>query len=316
MKVLIADDSAVARVLVEATLASLGYECISAQDGEAAWELFLRHAPDVIISDWMMPGMNGDELCRRVREQTGASYTYFILLTSLEAHAHVVRGMEAGADDYLKKPVDTDDLNSRLIAAARVTALHEQLNAQRAELEELNARLFEESRIDPLTGVGNRTALREQLARLSSTVARYQRDYCVALCDVDSFKLFNDTQGHLAGDHVLKAVAGSLAAGCRASDSVYRYGGEEFVVVLPEQTLESAAAAAERMRTAVATLAIPHPASAAGSVVTLSAGVAQLEQSDAGDIEAVLKRADAALYSAKELGRNRVQISFPRPVAA
>jgi diguanylate cyclase (GGDEF)-like protein len=301
--------------MVERTLASLGYECISAEDGDAAWELFLECAPDVIISDWMMPGIDGDELCRRVRERPGASYTYFILLTSLEAQAHVVRGMEAGADDYLKKPFETDDLSSRLIAAARVTALHEQLDAQRAELEELNVRLFEESRHDPLTGVGNRIALREQLAKLSASAARYQRDYCVALCDVDSFKLFNDTQGHLAGDHVLKAVAGSFAAGCRAGDTVYRYGGEEFVVVLPEQTLESAAAGAERMRAAVTTLAIPHPASAAGSVVSLSAGVARLEQSDAGNLEAVLKRADVALYSAKELGRNRVEVSYPRPVA-
>jgi diguanylate cyclase (GGDEF)-like protein len=302
--------------MVEMTLASLGYECISAEDGDAAWELFLESAPDVVISDWMMPGMNGDELCRRVREHPGASYTYFILLTSLEAQAHVVRGMEAGADDYLKKPFDTDDLSSRLIAAARVTALHEQLNAQRAELEELNVRLFEESRHDPLTGVGNRIALRERLAQLSASAVRYRRDYCVALCDVDSFKLFNDTQGHLAGDQVLKAVAGSLAAGCRAGDTVYRYGGEEFVVVLPEQTLESAAAAADRMRAGVLALEIPHPASAAGSVVTLSAGVARLEQADGGDLEAALKRADGALYSAKELGRNRVEISSPDQLAA
>src|ERR1700693_1360224 len=120
MKVLIAEDSAVARVALETILSSLGHCCVVAEDGNAAWELFLRWAPDVVISDWLMPGIDGDELCRRVRAHQGASYTYFILLTSLASQAHVVRGMKAGADDYLKKPFDTDDLSGRLIAAARV----------------------------------------------------------------------------------------------------------------------------------------------------------------------------------------------------
>lgn len=315
MKVLIAEDSAVARAMLERTLRSLGHECIVAEDGESAWERFLRCGPDVLISDWMMPGMDGDELCRRVREHAGGSYTYFILLTSLEAQAHVVRGMEAGADDYLKKPFDTDDLNARLIAAARVTALYERLKAQQTQLEELNRRLFEESRQDPLTRVGNRIALREQLEQMSGRTTRYGHDYCVALYDVDKFKSFNDTQGHLAGDQVLRAVAGTLAGGRRAGDAVYRYGGEEFLVVLPEQSLETAIAAAERMREHVAALGIPHPVCGAGAVVTVSAGVARLEQSDAGNFEALLKRADVALYSAKELGGNRVNISRPELVA-
>jgi diguanylate cyclase (GGDEF)-like protein len=316
MRVLIAEDSETARTMLERTLSSLGYECFAADDGDAAWELFLSCTPDVVISDWMMPGMDGDELCRRVREHLGVSYTYFILLTSLEAQAHVVRGMEAGADDYLKKPFDTDDLNSRLIAAARVTTLHERLNAQHTELEALNRRLFEESRCDALTRVGNRIALREHLAQLSGGAERYGHDYCVALYDVDQFKAFNDTQGHLAGDRVLRAVAGALAGRCRAGDAIYRYGGEEFLVVLPEQSLDSAAEAAERMRGDVAALAIPHPACGAGAVVTASAGVARLEQSDAGDFEAILKRADVALYRAKTFGRNRIQICSPEQIAS
>jgi two-component system, cell cycle response regulator len=316
VKVLIADDSAVARAILEKTLSTLGHEWIAAEDGDAAWELFLRHAPDVVISDWLMPGIDGVELCRRVRGHAGSSYTYFILLTSLAAQADVVRGMEAGADDYLKKPFETDDLHARLIAAARVTALHEQLDDQQAELKTLNQTLFEESRHDPLTRVGNRIALREQLARLSGAAARYGHEYCVALYDVDKFKTLNDTQGHVAGDNVLSAVADALSTGGRLSDAVYRYGGEEFLVVLPEQRLDTGVAVAERMRKAVSALAIPHPASGIGAVVTVSAGVARLEQADGGDFEAVLKRADVALYRAKALGRNRVEVSPPEQVTA
>jgi two-component system cell cycle response regulator len=315
MKVLIAEDSAVARVALETTLSTLGYDCIVAEDGEAAWELFLASAPDVVISDWLMPGIDGDELCRRVREHPGPSYTYFILLTSLAAQAHVVRGMEAGADDYLKKPFDTDDLNARLIAAARVRALHERLHAQQTELEVLNMSLFEEARRDPLTHVGNRIALREQLPQLAARAERYGQTYCVALYDVDRFKLFNDTQGHLAGDHVLSAVAAAIASKSRTEDTVYRYGGEEFLVVLPEQDLEDARAATERVRAGVFALGMPHPASGVGSVVTVSAGVAQLEKADAGDFEAVLRRADVGLYRAKEHGRNHVDVSLPELIA-
>lgn len=313
MRVLIAEDSAVARVMLETALSSLGYEWMTAKDGDSAWELFLRYAPDVVISDWLMPGLDGDELCRRVRQHQDGSYTYFILLTSLAAQAHVVRGMEAGADDYLHKPVDTDDLHSRLIAAARVNALHERLGAQQTELEALNRTLFEESRNDPLTRVGNRVALREYLTELSGSVERPARDYCIALYDVDKFKAFNDAKGHVAGDGVLCAVAEALGSCARSGDAVYRYGGEEFVVVLPNQSLENAAIAAERIRGAVSSLAIPHPACGAGAVVTVSGGVAKLEKSDAGDFEAVLKRADASLYRAKDLGRNRVDISQPGP---
>ena len=247
--------------------------------------------------------------CQRAPEEL---ITYFILLTSLEAQVHVVRGMEAGADDYLKKPFDTDDLNARLISAARVTALHERLNAQQSQLETLNRTLFEESRHDPLTRVGNRIALGEQLTRLSGMAERYGHQYCVALYDVDKFKAYNDTQGHVAGDQVLTTVAAALAGRARASDAVYRYGGEEFVVVLPEQTLETAADATERIRKDVSALAIPHPACGAGAVVTVSAGVAHLERSDGGDFEAVLKRADLSLYRAKALGGNRVKRALPK----
>jgi two-component system, cell cycle response regulator len=301
MKVLIAEDSATARAVLERALVQLGHTCVVAEDGNAAWELFLRSQPEVVISDWMMPGIDGDELCRRVRDHPGPSYTYFILLTALDAHDHLLLGMEAGADDFLKKPFDAGDLHARLIAAARVTVLYERLNAQQGELEALNERLFGESRHDPLTAVGNRIALNEHLAGLSASGTRYGTDYCVVLYDVDKFKVFNDTQGHLTGDRVLKAVAGALADGCRDGDSIYRYGGEEFLVVLPKHSVASATIVAERLRTAIVALGIGPD-----RLVTVSAGVSRLEESDRGDFERVLSRADLALYRAKELGRNRV----------
>jgi diguanylate cyclase (GGDEF)-like protein len=293
--------------MLERALTSLGHDCLVAEDGIVAWELFVTHGADVVISDWMMPGLDGDELCRRVREGSGGSYAYFILLTSLEEHRHVIAGMEAGADDYLKKPFVVEDLQARLIAAARVTELHERLAVQQGELEELNRRLFDESRHDPLTRVGNRMALHEQLAQLGSRAARSGQTYSLALYDVDCFKAYNDSCGHLEGDRVLKAVAASLAEHCRGEDVVYRYGGEELLVLFPEQPLEGAAVAAERLRSGVEALAIPHHARGQGAVVTVSGGLAELHESDGGDFEAILKRADDALYVAKELGRNRVE---------
>jgi diguanylate cyclase (GGDEF)-like protein len=308
VRILIADDTAVARMMLQRALNTLRHPYTVAEDGEQAWELFERHGADVVISDWVMPGMDGDELCRRVREASDGSYTYFILLTSLEDKAHVLQGMEAGADDYLTKPFDIDELEARLIAAERVTALHERLRAQQEELERLNAALFRDSRKDALTGLGNRLAQREELAQLCARAARYGHGFAVALCDVDHFKKYNDGAGHLAGDAALKAVAGTLLDSCRSGDSVYRYGGEEMLVVLPEQSVESAAVGAERLRAGVEAMAVPHPR-AEGAVVTISVGVAQLEPADEGDYERLLQRADAALYRAKESGRNRVEVA-------
>jgi two-component system cell cycle response regulator len=308
MKVLIAEDSATARITLERTIAALGHECLLAEDGAAAWEVLRHSGADVVISDWIMPGMHGDELCRKVRERSSTSYTYFILLTSLEDAAHVLRGMDAGADGYLKKPFDRDDLVANLIAAERVTALHERLHAQQAELEHLNRRLFEEARLDPLTGVGNRVAMNEHLTQLGELASRYGHTYSIALYDIDRFKSYNDTRGHLAGDQVLKDIADELVSHCRGPDKVYRFGGEELLVVFPEQLLAGAGVAAERLRTAIETLTIPHGVHGPEAVLTISGGVAQLQPSDDGRFDPVLGRADAALYRAKEHGRNRVEL--------
>jgi two-component system cell cycle response regulator len=214
-------------------------------------------------------------------------------------------GLEAGADDYLSKPLDRGELQVRLISASRVTELHRRLAQQNEELERLNRMLFEQSREDPLTHLGNRLRLREDLETLSAQVKRYGHSYCIMLCDVDFFKAYNDTYGHLAGDEVLKRVADVISENLRSGDMAYRYGGEEFLIVLPEQDLRSATVAAERLRRSVEELAIPHRARTLPEIVTVSMGLATLS---AGEKSAddLLKAADAALYAAKEAGRNRV----------
>ncbi len=175
-------------------------------------------------------------------------------------------------------------------------------------MKDLNQELHDQSRQDALTGLGNRLRLRDDLADLEARVRRYSHSYCAILCDVDSFKLYNDHYGHLEGDEVLKEMGNVILEVFRTEDSAYRYGGEEFLVILPEQTLESASVAAERLRSAVESRAIPHTAKGLDAVVTVSAGLAELSASEPKDIATLLQQADTALYKAKESGKNRVTI--------
>lgn len=307
MRVLIAEDDAVSRMILRRSVEKLGHECLVAEDGVKALELY-RKTPevDLVISDWMMPGIDGLELCRRIRDEKRDGYTYFIFLTALGDRDHLLIGLGAGADDYLSKPLDRDELQVRLISAYRVTQLHRRLAVQNEELERLNDRLFEQSREDPLTHLGNRLRLHEDIEALQARARRYGHTYSVALCDVDSFKAYNDHYGHLAGDEVLKSVAEAIAQQRRRGDTAYRYGGEEFLVVLPEQALEAAIAAANRLRKAVEELRIPHKANDPHGIVTVSAGVAAMSTGDSANVDELLKQADDALYAAKKEGRNRV----------
>ncbi|HEV2743729.1 MAG TPA: diguanylate cyclase [Rubrobacter sp.] len=307
MKILIAEDDAVSRTILRRAVEKIGHECLAAADGEEAWGLYKENPDlDVIISDWMMPGVDGLELCRRVRNLDRDGYTYFIFLTALGDREHLLQGLEAGADDYLSKPLDRDELGMRLTSALRVTDLHQRLAFQNVELEKLNRMLFEQSRQDPLTSLGNRLRLREDLQVLQSRTERYGHNYAVALLDVDFFKAYNDRYGHLAGDAVLRRVAATISSGLRTGDTAYRYGGEEFLVVLPEQDAETAAAITARLRQAVEDLGIPHADGGPGGVLTISAGVAV--SIGAGDADGLLKAADKALYAAKSGGRNRVAL--------
>ncbi len=316
MRILIAEDDTISRLILQKAVQKFGHECLIAEDGLLAWGLYQREALaiDVVISDWMMPEIDGIELCRRIRAHPTDAYPYIILLTTLSDRAHVFAGLEAGADDYLSKPLDRDELRARLIAADRVTSLYRRLaerqaeiEAQKAEVERLNRQLFEQARRDPLTGLRNRLQLREDLDLLQTRPGRANRAYSIVALDVDRFKQYNDTYGHPAGDRALRAVADVLVRLARSGDLVYRYGGEEFLVLLAEATPGAAVVAAERLCRGIAALALTHGGNPPTGVVTSSAGVAGW--APGVPAAAILQAADDALYAAKASGRNRVVVA-------
>jgi two-component system cell cycle response regulator len=304
VRILIAEDDTASRLVLEAALAGLGHEVVAATDGEQAWQLFQAQNVEAIISDREMPRLNGVDLCRRVRESDGGKYIYFIFLTSVTDKVEAAEAIRTGADDYLMKPLNRHELEARLLVASRVTELYRELANQQVQLERLNSQLFRQARIDGLTQVGNRLKMREDLNILFARVAEQGESFCAVMCDVDHFKLYNDEYGHLQGDEVLRKVASTLVQGCRPNDEVYRYGGEEFLLIMPEQSVETACAVAERHRARIEQLAIPNIASP-GTIVTISAGVAAMTTTR-HSIKEWLESADGALYRAKQLGRNRV----------
>ncbi|MET3922744.1 diguanylate cyclase [Arthrobacter sp. UYEF20] len=298
MKVLVADDDYVSRLVAKAAVEQSGHECIVAADGDAAWELFQLHRPEVVVTDLKMPGLDGLALCRAIRATEKNSYTYLVLVTSHGSQDDVLAGLEAGADDYVTKPLDPFTLHTRLLVALRVTSLH-------TDLARYRTALAEQARRDPLTKLHNRLKLSEDIERLQNSSERYGQDYSVALCDVDNFKSYNDLYGHPAGDAALQAVADTLASHARTSDGVYRYGGEEFLLVLHNQTMSGARMAVERARAAVQAMGILHSGRPLG-VLTLSAGISAYSSGHRASTEQLLKEADVALYAAKAAGRNTV----------
>ena len=249
MRILIADDDPTSRLLLQAIVSKLGHHCLVAEEGWSAWDLLSSGGIDVLLTDWMMPGLNGPELCRRVREQPGDSYVYVVLTTGLDHPEDILEGMGSGADDYLTKPVDSFTVKTRLVAAERVTGLHSTLALTQAELERANLELLEQSRTDELTSLGNRRRMEEDLARIHARAVRVGRTYGVALFDIDHFKCYNDHYGHIAGDEALRRVATYLDLVVRAGECAYRYGGEEFLLLMPDcQPADSIFVTAERIR--------------------------------------------------------------------
>jgi two-component system, cell cycle response regulator len=305
VRILIAEDDTASRLILEAALAALGHEVVAATDGEQAWQLFQAQKVEAIISDREMPRLNGVDLCRRVRESDGGKYIYFIFLTSVHDKVAAAEAIRTGADDYLMKPLNRHELEARLLVASRITKLYGELAEQQVQLERLNRQLFSQARLDGLTQVGNRLKLREDLNILAARVAEQGKSFCAIMCDVDHFKFYNDKYGHLRGDEVLQKIASTLGQGCRPDDEIYRFGGEEFLLVVPDQSIEVACAVAERHRARIEQLAIPNVGSPT-AVVTISAGVASISPSGRPSIKEWLERADEALYRAKQLGRNRV----------
>jgi len=308
MRVLVADDDPTSRLLLKAMVSKLGHICLVAEDGSTAWDQLSSGRIDVLLTDWLMPGLDGPELCRRVRGADGGNYIYIVLTTGLDHQEHVLEGMSAGADDYLIKPVDSFAVQTRLIAAERVTELHVQLAQAQDQLERANVELLELSLTDELTGLGNRRQMEQDIARIHARALRVGRSYGVALFDIDHFKLYNDHYGHVAGDEALRRVAACIDLVVRAGECAYRYGGEEFLLVMPDCAPgDSLLGAGDRIRRSVAKAAIPHGArTTAPPFVTLSGGVGQWRPGSVLSAREVIEQADEALFQAKAAGRNRI----------
>jgi two-component system cell cycle response regulator len=298
MRLLIADDSGVSRHLLEATLTNWGYDVVVACDGQQAWQILQKDdAPSLVILDWMMPGLTGPELCRMVRKKGKEPYTYILLLTSKSLKQDVVEGMDSGADDYLIKPFDQHELKVRLRAGTRIVDLQAQLMATREELRIQATR-------DYLTTLWNRSSILGILERELARSARERTACSVVLVDLDHFKLINDQYGHFAGDLALQEAARRMQNSVRPYDAVGRYGGEEFLIVLPGCDEESTKGQAERMRQALHKVPLDLPQDSIA--FTASFGCSTFSGQGPVHPGALIRTADEALYKAKGNGRNCV----------
>jgi diguanylate cyclase (GGDEF)-like protein len=300
-RVLIAEDDPVSRRLLEAILVKWGYDVTVVADGSEALRLLdSADAPRLAILDWMMPGMEGVQICQRLRERKGRPYVYVLLLTARSLKQDLLQGLELGADDYLTKPFDTQELRARLHVGGRILNLQDDLLAAQ---EALNFRATHDS----LTGIPNRAAIMEALAAEISRQIRDNRPFGIVLADVDHFKNVNDTYGHLSGDDVLRTIARRLRDSTRPYDSVGRLGGEEFLIVVPSSDISGTMALADRIRKNIESQ--PVFAQAGSIRVTVSLGVA-VSVHPPCDIKTLLQLADDALYRAKENGRNRSELAL------
>jgi two-component system, cell cycle response regulator len=299
MRILIAEDDAVSRRLLEAKLVKWGYDVVVAKTGDEAWAALRKEdAPRLAILDWMMPGIDGVTLCRKVRTEIWEPYTYIILLTALCRDEDLVTGMDAGADDYITKPFKANELRVRLRAGRRIIELQN-------ELIEAREVLREQATHDPLTGLWNHGEILRILSRQLSRAEREGWDVSVIMADLDHFKKVNDIHGHMAGDAVLRLTARRMLSQVRDYDYIGRYGGEEFMVVLPGCDFEKTGIIAERLCQCIGGKSMDIPD---GMIpVTISLGVVTTCKGNTYDADTLVQAADLALYRAKENGRNRVE---------
>ena len=304
MRVLIAEDDLTTRTILNGLVRKWGYETEVVMDGDAAWKVLQTpDAPVLVILDWMMPGMDGVDVIRRVREKYLDPPPYMILLTSRDEKGDVLTGLESGANDFIKKPFNNEELFARLRVGRRSVELQQRLF-------ETQAKLSHQASHDSLTGVLNRRAILEQLGKEYARASRGFKNgnsigLSIGFFDLDDFKRINDQYGHSAGDEVLKAVVEVISKQMRVYDSIGRLGGDEFLVIAPETQAENGELLFERLAKAVAACRIQ---TSAGEVsVTVSVGVAAVCAGD--DLEKFLNSADSALYTAKRSGRNRVEVA-------
>ncbi len=302
--VLVVDDSAVYRKLISDHLRSWDFDVTLAENGSDAWAILQQaDSPKLVLMDWVLPDLDGTELCQRIR-QAGSSghYVYAILLTSKEGRQNMLDAMKAGADDYLAKPFDEMELRARLLVGKRILDLQEQLVSARESMRHAATH-------DSLTGLMNRGEILEMMQRELERGRRERKPLGVILGDVDHFKEVNDTLGHLFGDEALRDIGRRLRSQLRVYDGVGRYGGEEFLMILPNCDLQNAVLRANALREVIG----GTPVTSAGKekLITMSMGVAVSACVGKSEIETLLNQADAGLYAAKEKGRNRIEHFAP-----
>lgn len=293
MKILIAEDDTTSRLLFGATLRKLGYAVTAVENGQKAWDAWKQDRYSLLISDWMMPDIDGLELCKMIRAEPSLQYTYIILLTALDGKGSYLEGMDAGADDFITKPFDEEQLAARLRVAERILALHKKLHMQATH--------------DRLTGVWNRAAIMDCLEGELERAARQNTCIGVVLADLDHFKRVNDTYGHPAGDRVLQEAAQRMRLALRPYDRIGRYGGEEFLIMTPGCRLSDAMTLAERIRDSIS--AEPVDSRSGDIPMTVSLGVTIGGDRAGEDAGTLIAAADEALYRAKNAGRNRAEFS-------
>lgn len=300
--VLVVDDSPVYRKLVEHTLEGQPYAPVFAKNGREAMELYARHGPSIVITDWMMPDFSGLELCQHIRGDVKHPYTYIIVLTSVSEKGNVVKGLAAGADDYLTKPFDPGEMLARIGVGRRTVDLHREIDGKNKLLEEM-------AHTDPLTALPNRRAIEEWAGRQLRGAARHGYSLWVVHADLDSFKTINDNFGHDAGDQVLKEFAAMLKEHTRASDISGRMGGDEFLLVLTHVDEKHIRMTVERLREHFASKKFSFGGK--NISVTASFGVRGFQSKEPLEFSLLVREADKALYEAKRAGRNQIKIEPP-----
>jgi two-component system, cell cycle response regulator len=303
-RILVVDDHEDNVEVLRARLEARGYDVEGAMDGQAALDTVKRWCPDLILLDVMMPDMDGLEVVRRLKADRTLPFIPVIMQTALDSTERMVAGLEAGADDYVTKPINFPELEARVRSLLRIKKLQQELGEREKELSQMNDRLLYISLTDGLTGVDNRRSLEKSLHEMFEHSLRLHEPISCVMCDIDHFKKVNDTYGHAAGDEVLKQFAEILKQEAREIDKVGRYGGEEFLLLLPGTMLDSAVTFAERVRQRVEANTFSFEGGTLNRTVSL--GVASWPHPKITGREEMLKAADDALYVAKEMGRNRV----------